>query len=262
MLIDWFTICAQMVNFIILVWLMQHFLYKPILHAIDAREKIIATKISDAEAEKTEAKKEFDKFQAKNDTFDKQRNDLLKKAQDEAKAESQRIVNEARKESEDLRKQRLSALQREQQLLNETISRKTREEVFSVSRKVLQDLAGIALEEQMSEAFMQQLRDLDGEKKEELAKILTKSSESSVISSAFALSDKQRNAIEQILNEMFSDKIHVCFETKPELICGISLTTNGQKIAWSISDYLISLDSSVKELLVSGQGMKANLKNK
>ena len=40
MLIDWFTICAQALNFLILVWLMKRFLYKPILHAIDEREKI------------------------------------------------------------------------------------------------------------------------------------------------------------------------------------------------------------------------------
>ena len=43
MLIDWFTVGAQALNFLILVWLMKRFLYKPILHAIDAREKRIAT---------------------------------------------------------------------------------------------------------------------------------------------------------------------------------------------------------------------------
>ena len=42
MLIDWFTVGAQGINFVILVWLLKHFLYKPILGAIDAREKHIA----------------------------------------------------------------------------------------------------------------------------------------------------------------------------------------------------------------------------
>jgi len=45
MLIDWFTVGAQIVNFLILVWLLQHFLYKPILNAIDAREKRIAANL-------------------------------------------------------------------------------------------------------------------------------------------------------------------------------------------------------------------------
>ena len=43
MLIDWFTVGAQALNFIILVWLLKRFLYKPILDAVDAREKRVAT---------------------------------------------------------------------------------------------------------------------------------------------------------------------------------------------------------------------------
>ena len=39
------------------------------------------------------------------------------------------------------------------------------------------------------------------------------------------------------------------FETAPDLISGIELTTNGQKIAWSIADYLASLEKGVDELL-------------
>ena len=42
MTIDWFTVGAQIVNFIVLVWLLKRFLYKPVLAAIDAREKRIA----------------------------------------------------------------------------------------------------------------------------------------------------------------------------------------------------------------------------
>ena len=36
--INWFTVAAQAINFLILVWLLKRFLYKPILHAIDERE--------------------------------------------------------------------------------------------------------------------------------------------------------------------------------------------------------------------------------
>ena len=80
MLIDWFTVGAQALNFLILVWLMKRFLYKPILHAIDAREKRIATELADADAKKAEAQKERDEFQHKNEEFDQQRAALLSKA--------------------------------------------------------------------------------------------------------------------------------------------------------------------------------------
>jgi F-type H+-transporting ATPase subunit b len=76
MLIDWFTVGAQVLNFLILVWLLKHFLYKPILNAIDAREKRIAAELADADAKKTEAQKERDDFQNKNKAFDEQRSAL------------------------------------------------------------------------------------------------------------------------------------------------------------------------------------------
>jgi hypothetical protein len=88
MLIDWFTVGAQVVNFLILVWLLKRFLYKPILHAIDERERRIAKELADADTRKTEAEKERDKFQKRNDEFDEQREELLSKAKGEARAES------------------------------------------------------------------------------------------------------------------------------------------------------------------------------
>ena len=67
--------------------------------------------------------------------------------------------------------------------------------------------------------------------------------------SAFDLPEAQRAAIQKALNETFSAEVHVRFETAPDLISGIELTTNGQKIAWSIADYLASLEKGVGELL-------------
>ena len=102
MLIDWFTVIAQVLNFLILVWLLKRFLYKPILNAIDAREKRIADELANADAKKAEAQKEQDEFKRKNEEFDQQRSALLSKAKDEAKAERQRLMDEARKAASDL----------------------------------------------------------------------------------------------------------------------------------------------------------------
>ena len=102
MLIDWFTVGAQVLNFIVLVWLLKRFLYKPILDAIDAREKRIAAELADADAKKAEAQKERDEFQHKNEDFDRQRAALLSKATEEAKAERQRLLEEARQAADAL----------------------------------------------------------------------------------------------------------------------------------------------------------------
>ena len=110
MLIDWFTVGAQALNFLILVWLLKRFLYKPILHAIDAREKRIAAELADADAKRAEAEKARDEFQRKNEEFDRQRAALLSQATDEANAERQRLLDEARKAADALGAKRQDTL--------------------------------------------------------------------------------------------------------------------------------------------------------
>ena len=249
MLIDWFTVGAQALNFLILVWLMKRFLYKPILHAIDEREKRIATELADADAKKAEAQKERDDFQHKNEEFEQQRGALLSKAADEAKAERQRLLDEARKESDGLRARWQDALRNEQKSLSEEIIRRTKEEVFAITRKTLADLATTSLEERLGEVFTRRLREMDGKVKEGLAQALQTSSDPALVRSTFDLPAEQRDAIQHALNETFSAEIRVRFETAPNLVCGIELTTNGQKVAWSIAEYLASLEKSVGELL-------------
>jgi F-type H+-transporting ATPase subunit b len=141
MLIDWFTICAQAINFLILVWLMKHFLYKPILNAIDAREKRIAAELADADTQKAQAQKERDEFQHKNADFDQQRTALLSKATDEANAERLRLLDAARKASDALSARRQETLRNDAHNLNQAITRLTQQEVFAITRKALADLA-------------------------------------------------------------------------------------------------------------------------
>ena len=60
MLIDWFTVAAQVLNFLILVWLMKRFLYQPVLNAIAAREAKIAAELKDAADTKAKAHQQLD----------------------------------------------------------------------------------------------------------------------------------------------------------------------------------------------------------
>jgi F-type H+-transporting ATPase subunit b len=249
MLIDWFTIGAQALNFLILVWLLKRFLYKPILHAVDAREKRIAGELADADAKKAEAQKERDEFQHKNEEFDQQRAALLTKATEEAKAERQRLLDEARKAADALSAKRQETLRNDAQNLNQAISRRTQQEVFAIARKALTDLATTSLEERLGEVFTRRLGTMDGKSKASLGEALKAASEPALVRSAFDLPAEQRATIQNALNETFSAEIRVRFETAPDVVSGIELTTNGQKVAWSIADYLASLEKGVGELL-------------
>jgi F-type H+-transporting ATPase subunit b len=249
MLIDWFTVAAQVVNFLILVWLLKRFLYKPILRAIDAREQQIALALADADAKKAEALQERDTFRHKNETIDHQRSELIKQATEEANAEREQLLQKARHDANALRVERQDALQREQQHLNIEIIRRTREEVFAIARKTLRELSGASLEARISEVFAQRLQALDDEVKHDFSEALKTSSAPVLVRSAFELSAEQRAVIQTALNATLSAELPIRFECVPDLIGGIELSVNGRKIAWSIADYLGSLEKSIGELL-------------
>jgi F-type H+-transporting ATPase subunit b len=247
--IDWFTVVAQAINFLILVWLLKRFLYKPILHAIDEREKGIAAQLAEAEAKKAEAQQERDDFQHKNEAFDQARAALLKTAEDEAKAERQRLLYDTRKDADSLRAKRQDLLRNEQRNLSQEIIRWTQKQVFAVSRKTLADLATTSLEERMAEVFVRRLRELTGAAKEELAATLKASAQPARVRSAFDLPAAERKAIEGAVKETLGAETQVQFETASELVGGIELSTNGKKVAWSIADYLATLEKSAGDLL-------------
>ena len=160
MLIDWFTVIAQVVNFLILVWLMKRYLYQPIVKALDAREQRIAAELAEADAKKAEALAERENFKRKNDEFDRQRDGLFSKATNDAAAQHSRLLEEVRKDADELRGKLQDKLNNEYRNLHDEIARRTQAEVFSIARKTLSELSGASLEQRMIEVFLQRLREL------------------------------------------------------------------------------------------------------
>ena len=165
MLIDWFTVGAQAVNFLILVWLMKRFLYKPILNAIAEREKKIATELANADKKKADAQKEEADFKHKNEVFDQERAALLTKATNEAEDERHRLLDEARKAAAALSLKLEQTARTEEQTFHQALRRRAEQEVFAIARKALADLATASLEERMGEVFTRRLREMNGQAK-------------------------------------------------------------------------------------------------
>jgi F-type H+-transporting ATPase subunit b len=265
MLIDWFTVGAQGVNFLILVWLLRRFLYKPVLAAIDAREKSVAAKLADATAREAKAQAEGEELRKRNEAFDREREGLLRKATDEAAAERQRLIESARQDSQLLRVKLTQALADERAELGHRLSVQTQAEVFAVARKTLSDLSGASLEDRMIEVFIARLRGLPEKQRLALARAGMESGAAievassaadfhtdpgrlTLVRSAFELPPARRAKVEAAIRESLGENLAIRFETSSEFVCGVELTVNGMKLAWSIADYLSSLAQDVTAL--------------
>ncbi|ETX11835.1 ATP synthase subunit B [Marinomonas ushuaiensis DSM 15871] len=251
MLIDWFTVIAQLINFLVLVWLLKRFLYRPILDAIDAREKHIADELADADEKRVEAEQQRALFQQKNVEFDNYAATNMAQATAEAKIEKIRLLGLVRHEADALRNKLELALKQEQLSLQGSLSERAQKEVFLIVRKTLNDLAETSLESSMAIVFAQRLADLKEEEKDTLKNAFKEVNQPLIVHTAFELPKEQSELVKKALHAIVGDSVEIQFAIEPTLISGIEINTNGQKIGWSIAEYLTTLTQHVNEVLES-----------
>ena len=252
MLIDWFTVGAQIVNFAVLVWLMKRFLYGPILNAIEKRRQEIASVMAEARADQERARQESDEFRRRNEDFEDRRARLLEEARTEAGEERTRLMDEARRDVEQLRQVQREALREAHERLEGEIARRIREEVFAIARKALADLAGSTLEDRAGEVLCRRLRELDAGTRDRLAAAVADSASALVVRSAFEVSAATRQSLTQCLHEWLPGEIS--FHTEPDLIGGFEILFGEQKLAWNIESHLEGLREHVVSLIPENTG--------
>ena len=254
MTIDWFTVGAQTLNFLLLVWLLKRYLYGPILKAIDDRETQTAKVINQADAIKLDAQLQRKMLEKKNNEFDAKRDELFTKAKNTAHSESAQIIAKAHINADQISKSRLQALERELEHYQQDIALKTLQEVYDVARKVLADLASVELEQNMFECFCKRLQNMTLDEKHNFNKALDAGNTELLIYSAFELTQTQIDKVDGILQQVSSAKsnshFHLKLEVKTTLISGIEIRSNGWKIAWSTEDYLNVLQTFISQLLI------------
>ncbi len=247
MLIDWFTVIAQIINFLILVWLLKRFLYKPILKAIDARETLVAEKLSSAENVMQKAEQEKEEYEKKNEDIDSKRADLIKKAKEEAELRKTEILDGVRKEGEAIKERWKKSILDQEKFLTESLSDQTQKEVIEIARKTLSDLSNSRVEERMIQVFISKIGNID---KEELAKIISDKvakDNKCIIRSGFELTVQEKAQLEEVVKEYIGNIEVIYKENEADLIGGIELTFNDYYISWNIADYLQDFERKIKE---------------
>jgi len=248
-LIDWFTVAAQMVNFLILMALLKYFLYDRVIKAMDEREEKIHSRLLKAEALQQEATREQELYSLKNREIDQKRDEVLSKVEEEAAHRREELAQSARKEIDILRSRWRESLQKEQESFLRQLRRTAAGQVFAISRRALADLADSDLEKKVIDSFLTRLENMDGGERQEAVSSIMEAGGLVVVRSAGKMSPVDRRKITTALHRFLDDEIKVEYETMPEMILGIELVSRGQKIAWNLGDYLGRLEERVRETL-------------
>ena len=249
MLIDWFTVAAQIVNFLVLVALLKRFLYGRIITAMDQREEKIASQLEEAAKKKKEAEQEVETYRRTNRELDEKKEEMLFQVKEEVELKRKELMKRAHGKVDQIQARWHEAIQREKDAFLQDLRQRTGKQVYTIARRALTDLANAHLEQRMVEAFVERIAKLDEKKQKAILASTQRGDHGVVINSAFEIPTNARQKITKVVRNHIGDAIDIRYQISPDMILGIELKTHGHKIAWSIDDYLDSLEESVSEAL-------------
>lgn len=248
-MIDWFTVAAQIVNFLILVGLLKYFLYGRVIEVMKEREQGIADGWDEVNLAIEEAQQQRCIAEQRNQQMEEQREQDLARVHKEVEAQRLELTAKMREEVEQVRMRWSASIQEESGAFLRDLRRRAIEEVCAVARRALADLADMDLERRIAEKFITQLEQLADEPSNEVIASLRKGENAVVVQSSFSLSPLIQERLTETLRTKLSDSVEVKFEQSPALICGIAIQTNSHKLAWSLDDYLTALEESLRTAL-------------
>ncbi|MGA8261457.1 MAG: F0F1 ATP synthase subunit delta [Arenicellales bacterium] len=250
MQIDWITVSAQIVNFLVLVYLLQHFLYRPVIRAMDTREQRIADRLNNAEQREVEAREQIDAYRYKTEQMETNRRSLMEQYKAEAGEEKQRLLEQARNEVEDAKRQWQRQAAEEKRDFLEGLRKQTLTAVTAIARKALADLADASLEDRIVERFVRRLSQMD----EATRRTFSGSGGALHVGTAFHLEEAQRKRIREALHRQLDRERDVDFKILPDLVCGIRLGDDGHALDWSLTDYLTQITESMDSAIENAAG--------
>ncbi len=256
-MIDWFTVGAQIVNFLILVALLKWLLFDRIVRAMDQREATIAGRLKEAERKETEATQREEDLAEEQRRLEASRQKMLDEARREADRQREELVRRAREEVEQIQHGWRQDLKHQQKQFLRQLSQEAGEAFRRAVGQALTDLADTQVEQAAAHAF---LRKLDGEQKGKL-EALTEAAKASggtvVVTSAAELPEEMRRKVVQALQRRLGEDIGPTFETSADLIAGLEVRAKGHALSWTMRQYLDQFDeamsAAVRDELQSGK---------
>ena len=240
MLFDWFTVFAQILNFLILVFLLRRFLYGPIVNTMQERERLVKERIENAEKKEHEAAAERKRYQALNQELREHFEQKQRQAEEEVQAWRKEALHTARQQVDAALQEWRKSVRQEMDSFKTELRRFSVQQTYAVAGKAIRDLADASLEERMVGVFLSQLKSGGVD----LSKL--KKSDGVTLRSAFEFPSQLRDQVQKAIGAHLDDDISLKFEITPDLAAGIELAAqDGHQVTWNLRRYLDALEDEL-----------------
>lgn len=246
MLIDGFTTVAQVINFLLLVYLLHRFLYAPIIRVMDEREKKIAQTLAHAKMAEETAKQNALELEKEKQLFFTTKEKRMAEARHEIEMWRDKQAAVVKDEIKNLRQTSINKLESEQQTFLKALKTQVTRQVISISEKAIKDLAEQRLENRIIFVFLEKIKAIEQkiEMKNYTGKVL--------VTSGFEVDPEMTAVLSEKFSEWFPKSESVVFHRSEALGMGIEVTAGDHKTAWNLNQYLKNMENDIRSHLKTG----------
>ena len=219
---SWWSFALQAANFLILVWLLRRFLFKPVSAIVARRKEEIARGMAEASAEKQKALNLQRDLQAQRAGIEAERQKAIEEQGAQLAAERRKMIDEARAEAEKIRNQAATQLSEERAAATQELFSRTIELAVNLAERLLRELAFPSIEH----AFLTRVLDyLDHLSAPERAVLVSHLGETPlVVTTAHPLDAQEEAQWREQLGKRIGAAAGIKFNSDPALIAGAEIT--------------------------------------
>jgi F-type H+-transporting ATPase subunit b len=221
MQLDWMSFFLEIVNFLVLVWILQHFLYRPVLRTIAARKALIERSLAEAAARQADAQGLERQYRGRLEAWEREKDGLRESARAELEAEREKRLAALRQALEAEREKHRVIEERAAARVRERLAEDAAAEGARFAARLLGRIAAPALEARVLEAALADRAALPAAEREAIAAACRGAGGEVRVASAFALSAAQRAALLARLAAATGAPVSAAFEEDPALGAGI-----------------------------------------
>ena len=238
MALDWWTLALQVFNFLVLVWLLQRFLYRPARRVIEARRAREEAALAEARRLQQEAAAKQAELEARAKALEAERTTLREAMRQEIEGERQRILEEARREAAELLAGARRSLEEERRRLLEGVKAEIAGLATDLARRILEELRGPPLDEVFFARLERHLLDMAETERQELLDAGEGEPARVRVVTAAPVGEKRRRDWRHRLERAFGAGLALDFAEEPALVAGLELDFGATRLRFSLAGLL------------------------
>ena len=248
MSLDWITVAAQIANFLVLVWLLKRFLYRPILDGIDAREAEIAERMGQAQQIREAAEARQAELGSRIAALESEQSDAMDLARAKAEEARDRMIADTREHMATERAAFVRERREGAEKYAANLQKVAGEALLSMTRKALKDLADETLEERIVTMAARRLDEMRDELREAAGDM-----SDLVVTTQGPLPDTARAALTEGVRQRIPGAA-LRFATDPGQAPGLVLRVGDAQVAWTVDSYVDALGLMIRDQFAAGAG--------